>query len=176
MLKSLPTPIHAPGLASLSFHRNAVFYLGFFPLVILLWLWADSVQSHTNWHHRLADGGTRGFIITNSKFIAERIIRQPDYNGVSASPLPFYGGIIRFGAPPCDSQGKPMPIFPPLDWHDEESTNRAPGFHVDTLVVPLWFVLACYLPAWAGLTCYHSFRKRRRHFAELPEGASKESC
>ena len=148
MLKSLPSLIHASGPAPQSFHRNAAFYLGFFPLVVLLWLWADSVQSHTNWQHRLADGGTRGFIVTNSKFIAERITRKPDYHGAPAGPLPFYGSIQRFGAVPHDSQGKPMPIFPPLDWHDEESTNRAQGFHVDTLVVPLWFVLACYLSAW----------------------------
>lgn len=163
-----PTLNDPPDLPRLSFCRSATFYLGFFPLVILLWVWADSVRSHTNWHHRLEGGGTRVFIVANSKFIVERITRKPDHNGPPARPLPIYGGINRFGATPHDRQGKPMPIFPPLDWHDEEATNRAPGFHVNAFVVPIWLGLAFYIPAWLGLSYYYARRKRRRLLAELP--------
>jgi hypothetical protein len=165
---SQPTDTHHQVLPRFGFHRSACFYLGFFPIVILLWIWADSVRNHTNWHHARANDGTLCLIAVNSTFRIERITRKPDYDGVVTRNIPFYGGIYRFGAAANDSEGKPMPIFPPIDWHDEKATNRAPGFHVETLLTPIWLVLAAYLPLWLGLSYLLARSKQRKLIAALP--------
>jgi hypothetical protein len=127
------------------------------------------VQNSTVWFHRLKDARTRSFIITNSTLRTELVTRQPGYEGPAPRPVPFYGGINRFGARLTGDDGKRMPIFPPLDRHHEEATRHAPGFHIASFAIPLWLLLACYLPLWLGLSYWRSRSKLKRLAAALPE-------
>lgn len=151
----------------MSFHRSAFFLLGLFPIVLLLWAWADSVKSHTNWHHSLRGERTRGLIITDSTFRTELISRKPDYDGAPVPAGPFYGGLFRFGAASTDDEGRPMPIFPPFLWRSE-TAYRPPGFEARIYIIPLWFILAAYLPPWLGLSHALARRKQKRLAAAFP--------
>jgi len=165
----MPTPSEDEffPIPRISLRHCGFYYAGLLPIIIVLWAWADSATNHTNWHHRLEGGGTRGFIIANSVFRVEVVSRMPG-NETAVPPTPIYGGIIRFGAPRHDREGNPMPLFPPLDWHDEEATHRAAGWHVDTFVMPLWFVVACYLPLWLATSYFLVHRKRKKLLSALP--------
>lgn len=156
-------------LPPLSLRHSGVFLIGFLPAILILLAWADSVEHHTNWYHRLEGHRTLCFITSESKFRVEWISREPGHRAKTAPPVPIYGGIHRFGAMQRDKEGNPLPIVPALDWRDEEATHRAPGFHVDTFVIPLWFVLVCYLPVWLGISCLHVRRKWKRLRNEVPQ-------
>lgn len=156
-----------PDLPPLSLRSSAFFYFGFFPIVILLWAWTDSVKNHTNWFHRLAGERSLGFILENSTLRAELVSIRPGDTGPPMSHLPFYGRSYRFGAKMTDADGKPMPLFPPFLWHSSEE-ERPPRFVVRTFTVPLWLILTSFLPLWLGVSYRRAHRKRRDFLANLP--------
>ncbi len=153
----------------MSLRHSELFYLGLLPVILFLLAWADSATMHTNWHHRLEGGSCLGLINENSAFRIEHIRPMPaNEAGASVPATPIYGGIYRFGAPVHDQEGNSMPLFPSFSRRDPLAIYRAADWHVDVFVIPIWFVLSCYLPLWLAISYFQLRRKWKKLHSALP--------
>jgi hypothetical protein len=75
---------------------------------------------------------------------------------------PPYGEIERF-----PDSSRHSPLFPSLTGADAP-WGDGPYFLVRIHPLPIWFILACYLPLWLGLSYWRSRSKLKRLAATLP--------
>jgi hypothetical protein len=159
------------GLSSIprmSLRHSELFYLGFLPVFLILWAWADSATMHTNWHHNQGGGNSLCLIIENSALRIEKLSPMPSNKvGASAPATPIYGGIYRFGAN-RDQKGNSMPLFPSISRRDPLAKFRAADWNVDVLIIPIWLVLTCYLPLWLAMSYFQVHRKWKKILSALP--------
>jgi hypothetical protein len=127
---------------------------------------------HTNWYHHRGGGHSSGWILENSALRIERLSPLPGNQAAASVPAtPFYGGIYRFGAA-RDGKGKFESLFPAFSRQDPMAKYRAADWQTEVWVIPLWFVLACYLPLWLALSYFQVRRKWEKIHAALPESGS----
>jgi hypothetical protein len=148
------------------------FYLGIFPLVLLLWVWIDSVESHSDWAIRRKPQQTFVLTIAESRAGWMLITRKPDNREPLPSLTPWYGRINRFGAMTTRADGTPVPVFPAL-LQDELRGYRPPTYDYHIVTIPLWLIVAVYLSLWLALSWWRA-RKRQKLRAEFFRAISYE--
>jgi hypothetical protein len=149
-------------------HRTLTFQLGLFPIVILLWAWADSNHATTTW---VKGDGYQDHRIVNEGFALHyrqsRVLREdPCPFGPTEPGVPvthFFGGIWRYPSPGPHPPWNRLPSM-----GAEDRIERFSAVEVDAYHLPLWFILACYLPLWLGLSYWRSRSKLKRIAATLP--------
>jgi hypothetical protein len=152
-------------------HRTVTFQLGLFPIVLLLWAWADSVKHGTRWSRSIASDRAIWVHLANSKFIFGHTRGIPDgFNGSIRQTAP-YGSASRISAKAFNPSGKPMPIFPALMRDDGDPAFPSSNYVLTRRHVPLWLILACYLPPWLALSYWHARRKQKRLQQSLPSSS-----
>jgi hypothetical protein len=171
-------------LIKVPFHRSPLFLIGLFPVVILLWAWADSVTANTVWARKLGGGitvpGQPGLTIHHCTFnigISQSRLRigtitRTDHHSVTAALPPSpYGGFTRFPLSPRSTFALRQ-FFPGIERENGARKGRPPGFDFQLLHLPFWFLLACYLPLWLAASRWHARVKQQRHLASLPSPPS----
>jgi hypothetical protein len=154
--------------ATVRLHPTATFYLGLFPIVLLLWGWADSVKMHASWHYSAT--GERTFFITFANSNLGLGSSSPHPNPPQRFTLmrtSIYGSIERFPRAP----GK-IRLFPSLTGADDTWATSSPYFICRIHRFPFWLLLACYLPLWLGLSYWRSRSKLKRLAASFPESGA----
>ena len=143
------------------------FHLGLFPIVILLWLWADSMRNKTTWYRSRHPEQVLMIGIAGSNFAFGTIDLRPEAEHRRIlTQTPGYGRIERYRRP--SFQG---PLFPSLTGPDL-SFEVYPDLTLNIRRIPFWLLLACYLPAWLALSYWRSRSKLRRIAASLPESGA----
>lgn len=158
----------------------ALFFIGLFPVVILLWLWADSRQAALSWAYYPPEGhgdlrtsiftwssalhfSRLSFIPTNPSQ-ENRDQGRPQWYQTEPGP---WGEFRRQKLSP-PSGGK---LFPPLE--KSIIRRRLLGdweMLGPTLILPFWLILLCYLPPWLLLAWWQARRRKRKREAVLPVG------
>lgn len=136
---------------------TTTFYLGTFPLLMLIWAWVDSAESHSDWAFRRSPQRTVVLELSESRVGWRSITRTPDNTGPLAPSLPWYGRFGRFGAMQTRKDGTPVPVFP-MPMHDELRPWYPSGFDYRVLTIPLWLIVAAYVTLWLSI----SWRRARR--------------
>ena len=103
---------------------TALFHLGLFPIVLLLWAWADSVKMNSAWGRKFRDGGSFTIGVANSALRAGFIGRNPDSSSSPSRSYPLFGKVVRFELSRTTSYDGPPPLFPAPKW--ENGTRPAP--------------------------------------------------
>ncbi len=132
-------------------HRTITFHLGLFPLVLLLWAWADSVRNSTTWFRCTRPEQALMIGMAGSNFAVGTIDLKPDAEHRRILTItPAYGRIERY---PVSGAG--TRIFPSLTGPDLSF-----GVHheltLDIRRLPFWFLIACYLPLWLAASYWHA--------------------
>ena len=165
---------------AMSFLRRLppLFFIGLFPVVCLLWLWADSMQHRTTWR-RCCGTCNEHLIRTFPSGINIRHIELTDempapgttniYNYTPPGPTTFFGEITRarLGSGPGKSSAWAAPST-----SEGRMAPRGFDFMVVTRVwhLPYWLILACYLPLWLLLTWWQARRREKKRHAAMPSG------
>jgi hypothetical protein len=138
-------------------HRTLTFLLGLFPLVLLLWTWADSARNSTTWFHCTRPEQALMIGMAGSNFAIGTIDLRPDAEHRRIlTRTSGYGRIERYSL----AHAKPR-IFPSLTGPDlsfqvhRDLTLSARRF-------PFWFLIALYLPLWLAASHWHARRIARR--------------
>lgn len=176
----------------LPFRRSPIFLLGFLPLVILLWGWADSDRYFTRCIRcRQPNSLTYVHVRASAVWIVWDYIdlkEAPDgltrWQGVSTGPsLPapsviyadtgvwgqWHRTAFEYTGPFGTPGSKPAfreRFFPPPGYthHPEERRlhQSYPGRHRHTLTLPFWLLVLAYLPPWLVLAWWQARRIRGR--------------
>lgn len=133
------------------------FYLGIFPLLMLIWAWVDSVKSHTHWAYQRTLHHGFVFELSESRLAFRSVTRTPDNTAPLPNHLPWYGNFNRFGSMQTRADGTPVPVFP-MPMHDELRPWYPQGFDYRVATIPMWLIIAGYLALWLGI----SWRRARR--------------
>ena len=147
-------------------HRTLTFYLGLLPIVILLWAWADSVKHGISWNRSIASDDAIWVQFGNSKFIFGRTTADGSTGVIPQTPP--YGLVQRVSAMDLNPFGEPTPIFPALRRDFNKLDFQSTALVAIRRDVPIWLILACYLPLWLVLSWWHSRRRSKRIAASLP--------
>ncbi len=164
----------------MSFRRlPPLFYLGLFPLVCLLWLWADSMVNMMGWSYgrrwdeKLGVGVNRGEVYYGRVMATElKPGRLADYG--PDGPLRMTGPYGQCYRMPFPDGGGKMPWFPqPKIGTTDPWCSGDPAFSFVTHYVdlPFWLLLLGYLPPWLGVAWWQAKRRRKKHEQTLPPGA-----
>jgi hypothetical protein len=146
-------------------HRTITFHLGLFPLVLLLWAWADSVRNSTTWFR--CQRPEQAFMIgmAGSNFAFGTINLRPDAASRRIlTRTPDYGRIERYRIPGTKHGNR---IFPSLTGPDR-SFEVHHHLTLNARRLPFWFLVAAYLPLWLALSYWRSSRISKRHQQPLP--------
>ena len=143
-------------------HRTLTFHLGLFPLVLLLWAWADSVRTSTTWFRCKRPEQALMIGMAGSNFAVGTIDLKPDAEHRRILTItPGYGRIERYPIPGARTRIFPSLTGPDLSFgvHHELALN--------ILRLPFWFLIACYLPLWLVASYGHARRiaKHRKESA-----------
>lgn len=140
-------------------HRTLSFYCGLFPIVLLLWAWADSRTHWTLWQLRRGiDHAVWIELEESALHLGETLTQTPgeSYLGGSYSQLPAKA------LTSWTRESIPHPVeswFPePRTLHRREGGHSFPAINLTHYVLPLWLVLLCYLPLWLGFTAWRAWR------------------
>lgn len=161
----------------MSFHRNAIFLLGLFPVVILLWAWADSLHFITGFSKNSGNKGQTSAAIAKAALRVSTTRIPPDADTSQHDPGSLYkpngpfGDFIRNRTlPNLTAAGVPAgdPWFPP--YRHTRSNTTAFGIKLATTstIIPFWLILACYLPLWLAASRWRARALRKRLPAALP--------
>ena len=141
-----------------------LFYLGLFPVVVLLWAWADSTNHETYWHrcwkewrveHRVE---LRGSAL---HFLHTRVEGMPSPSFEALAETGKWGRIHR-----APLRGATATFFPPPR---DETRSEKPFPHIDLgmsylireRILPLWVILLGYLPPWLLQVWWQARQKRK---------------
>ena len=151
-----------------------LFFLGLFPVVILLWAWADSVGHATVWYRSPTGESVDQIYIVNSALVVEHAMVNPTRPDLD-DPFPGDGGFGHFNRLPNGSgfTGEPS-LFPAFERTsvDPAHLSRNDPFLVSLSSLPFWLILLAYLPLWAGLSWWQACRRRAKLRAALPAPAA----
>jgi hypothetical protein len=150
-----------------------VFYLGLFPVVLLVWLWADSIQYDTTWdycpepYHRY-----RVMASESCLFLGHASFDRPGYPGFPVNRP--WGSLARSSVRNYVT-AVPPGLFPParrtigsgvILFDQAFFTQLENGRYL-----PFWLILACYLPLWLAPAWWQARRRRRKR--EVAGGRAK---
>lgn len=127
------------------------FYLGVFPLLMLVWAWVDSVKAHSDWAIRRKPHQTLVLELSESRVGWRSITRTPDNTERLPALTPWYGKVNRFGSMQTRKDGTPVPVFP-MPMHDELQPWYPPGYHYRVVTIPLWLIVCGYLALWLPIS------------------------
>lgn len=148
-------------------HRNATFLLGLFPIVILLWAWADSARNSTSWFR--CQQPEHAFFIGmagSNLGIGTIHLRPTAEHRRILTITPGYGRTERLPLPKQKIQ-----IFPSLTGPDR-SFEVFRDLTLSARRIPFWLILACYLPLWLGASLCHARWKQKRLASSLRQTQS----
>lgn len=142
-----------------------LFLIGLFPVVCLLWLWADSRNHATHWNRiphaqelyvLTATDSTLHYThkwATGWEDDAARRVRPWGSSG------PF-GHVFRTPALAAIFHGHSA-MFPAPAW--KLTQEREFGLELSTRqwILPFWLILLAWLPPWLGLAWWQARRRRR---------------
>ncbi|MCW1917108.1 hypothetical protein OJ996_26210 [Luteolibacter sp. GHJ8] len=142
-------------------HRTLTFYLGLFPLVILLWIWADSARNSTTWFR--CQQPEQAFLVgsAGSNLGIGTLDLRPDAGHRRILTLtPGYGRIERYPLPDHKRGVFPSPTGPSLAFEAFRDLT------VNVRRIPFWILAAAYLPLWLGAAAWQARVIRRRIAAQ----------
>lgn len=159
---------------AMSFLRRLppLFFIGFFPVVCLLWLWADSLYHTMIWTHCPASFPlVARWIITGDSeidFGASENLAVP----IGDPPTKSINSFDRYETKSLGSastSSEPAKWFPaPRSLAEHTTTDVHGSVRRWRRSIPLWLMLACYLPPWLLPTWWQARRRRRKQEAGLP--------
>ena len=153
------------GGKAMTLRRSPLFLLGFFPVVILLWAWADSLRQSRQWKRVLPTNRdqVRWIAVEESGiyFGARKVVSRSGREGIPVfrykATGPFGEFYLRELTP-----GKPA-IFPrPKRLHGLEENMGDATVERTRYLIPFWLILLCYLPLWLGISRWQVMRKKRK--------------
>jgi hypothetical protein len=149
-------------------HRTITFHLGLFPIVILLWAWADSVTHSISGLQPTGDRNLVAFSSMNSRIDFFSVSLPVDRRTLVASGVsPFANMDGRLSRTEIPS-GMDLPWFPAPRRVVQTLHSGELAFHHSRVVLPFWFLVAAYLPLWLALSYWRSSRISKRHQQSLP--------
>ena len=150
-----------------------LFWIGLLPVIILLGTWADSTRYTSIWRYEVDPNRDFHLVLADSgiqtTWQRREILRATDFPQVTVVPLPPTGPWGEWSRRP----GLPLPKrpwFPPLaSAHDSRQLAPYLIVNMDVHLVPLWLILAGWLPLWCGATWCQAWRKGRRLHKEVAQ-------
>ncbi|WP_265594897.1 hypothetical protein [Haloferula sp. BvORR071] len=144
-----------------------LFWIGLLPVVILLGAWGDSWRYSTRWTRSRPDAYVNAQLSGSALHLSWHWVKvaadAPEGPGLGFPTSNFFGEFARRGGfrdavkfPAFRSEGRRGDVAQGIVKYHEYRH------------VPLWAMLAGYLPLWAGLTWSQARRKRRRIEAMEP--------
>jgi hypothetical protein len=143
-----------------------LFFIGLFPVVCLLWLWADSVGHQTSWAYCRDPQHRRVVSLGDSSIYLEHMTIQKREPGNDAGfKLNWTGERGDWSRDPADAS-KDLKLFPkpeanlftPLTL----GGGGGPDLHIYSLELPFWLLLSGWLPPWLLLAWWQARRRRRK--------------
>jgi hypothetical protein len=161
-------------------HRTITFYLGLFPMVILLWAWADSRHFHTRFLRNSDDSRQACVGIEKAAlyFTTMSIPRDADtrpFGPRGPFPPTGIGDFLRREIKPrITASGVPGKVrwLAPYEHYRSEMTAAEVTLTTTFTGIPFWLILAAYLPLWLGLSYWRSSRIKKRLQQSLPGAAA----
>lgn len=158
------------------FRPTAFFYLGLFPLVLLLWAWADSRHFHTRFlrnsdQNRQACVGIEKATLYFKTMSIPRDADTRPFGPRGPFPPTGFGDILRRELEPrITASGVPRKVrwLAPYEHYRGDMTAAEVTFTTTFTGIPFWLLLATYLPLWLAASFIHARYKRKRHLAALP--------
>ncbi len=166
-----------------------LFFLGFFPVVILLWAWADSTGFQSQWTYVDEADVTKAVSLEASALIWQSHERDSSFVPVIPPVSSLSGGFTiscSFGPSGilgildrlCISRhaisggtAAAGGLFPAPG----KTTALVPGnpawysrFRDSTITIPLWLILLAWLPVWLALSRWQARRRHAKITAALP--------
>ncbi|WP_035613727.1 hypothetical protein [Haloferula sp. BvORR071] len=158
-------------------HLPAVFWIGLFPVVVLLWLWADSVRYQYVWDYHRAESWSLHAILDGGQLVVEdkEIVDikpghkiEPGFlNYVLGNPTGPTGPVGKIARREIGGSGV-IPLhalrLTPVRVDDFGEFKLRMTRHF----VSLPRVMARYTPLLLGVTWWSARRRRKRIEAEMP--------
>lgn len=138
-------------------HRTLTFYLGLFPLVILLWIWADSARNTTTWFR--CQQPEQAFFIGSAGSnlgIGTLDLRPDAEHRRILTHTSGYGRIERYSLPDHKREVFPSPTGPSLAFEANHNLT------VNVRRIPFWIIAAAYTLLWLAAAAGHARVIRRR--------------
>ena len=142
------------------------FYIGLFPVVILLGLWADSISYGTEWSYGRGWDQTRVVEAHRSRISFKYIVATEKRPGRLAAYLPRgplgitgpFGAVRR--SPIQTSSGVDAGDWFPSPVSYVSDNHPSGDFHFEAHFVelPIWLLLLAWLPPWLGLAWWQARR------------------
>ncbi|WP_035613736.1 hypothetical protein [Haloferula sp. BvORR071] len=161
-------------------HLPPLFFLGFFPVVILLWAWADSMRHDSGWFRAVADKSSEGLQLRSSALVHLRFEIIPPL--ASSFPIPHiiptesWGDFSRLEVNPAYvGSRKPFPAPARTQEVLPASLPEPSQMVLSRTVIPLWLILTAYLPVWLGLAYWQARRRHAKIQASLPPSPDSNS-
>jgi hypothetical protein len=152
-------------------HRTITFHLGLFPIILLLWAWADSVTHSISGLQPTGDRNLVAFSSMNSRIDFFSVSLPVDRRTLVASGVsPFANMDGRLSRTEIPS-GMDPPWFPAPRRVVQTLHSGELAFHHSRVVLPYWLIITCYLPLWLAASFWHARRKTKRLLQSLPSPA-----
>lgn len=149
--------------------HSPLFWLGFFPIVVILWAWADSQRFQTKWITKQGADRATALEISRSalQLRKDHATRMSEAEvGTSMHKIyehvPPFGPIGTFGVierHPYVSKKIVIPWFPAPAKTDEKQVSSVWRFTITIFRVPFWLLLAGFLPLWLPLSWWQARRR-----------------
>ena len=154
-----------------------IFYLGLFPVVCLLWLWADSLTYRITWSLCRQWDLEHVVELRESAFHFIRQTAAEKYPGQAVQYEPqgplgktgAFGSIYRFPLQPARTMSSDL-LFQRTGFSSTGPSSHGHYgivFSSRKFVLPLWLALLVYVPLWLGVVKWQARRRRKRRDAEI---------
>ena len=182
-----PTNVHRdPVILTMLLRHSPLFLIGWFPVVLILWAWVDSMHFYTEWRYcrdplkqyrasseysEIGVGWNRAEKLRSEPLLADG---RPASAFYSFTPFDLSKptGDFRRG------EQKASKWFPRPRLRYKSEPNVG-AFRTDVAYyarVPFWLLLVCYLPLWMGASAWQVRRIRRSIGAALDMPPSPSGC
>jgi hypothetical protein len=141
-----------------------LFYLGLFPVVCVLWAWADSTNNYTSWIRYHTWEQSHSIAASDSALELHYTTRAELTPGAAAAIMrgsritgPF-GRITRNHG----RAGMDAPWFPASETITYSGSESGIGYQQERWRLPFWQILLYYVPPWLALAWWQARRKQRK--------------
>ena len=140
-------------------HRSITFWSGILVMTLLCWTWWDSMSMTSTWRLGRHGAQTEVGLSGSSLYYGTMRMLPPDpalHHAVYGLPQTGPAGIVRRTA-----RSSPNDRWFPALRH--ETSLIGPDNRIDhrALMIPLWLVLAAFVPLWLGLLFWRVHRRKR---------------
>lgn len=152
--------------------HSPIFWLGFFPVVVILWAWADSLNFQTQWFRRPEPKIATVVEVSRSalQFRKQHAVRRSEAEVGSAMTklyenVPPYRDVGPLGSitrHPYISKRIIIPWFPAPAEIDEKQNSSVWRLTNTGFRIPFWLLLAGFLPLWLAGSWWDVRRRRAR--------------